>query len=124
MLDQLHSASVFSKIDLRSGYHKIRMRPGDEWKTTFKTRDELFKWLVISFRLSNAPSTFMRLMNLMFKSFIDRFLMVYFDDIFVYSTDESEHLKYLRKVFKALAEQNSTCEEVLSQKKSILTIEK
>jgi hypothetical protein len=102
LFDQLSKAKVFSKIDLRSGYHQIKIRPQDIPKTAFSTRYGLYEYLVMSFGLTNAPAYFMYLMNSVFMPELDRFVIMFIDDILVYSENEEDHAEYLRIVLTRL----------------------
>jgi hypothetical protein len=98
----LRGASVFSKIDLRSGYHQLRIRPSDILKTTFITMYELYEFTAMSFGLTNAPAFFMNLMNNVFMDYLDKFVVVFIDDILIYSQNEEEHVNHLKMVLQRL----------------------
>jgi hypothetical protein len=104
LFDQLRGACVFSKIDLRSGYHQLKIRATDIPKTTFTTRYGLYEYIVMSFGLTNAPAYFMYLMNKVFMEFLDKFVVVFIDDILVYSKTVEEHAEHLRLVLQKLRE--------------------
>ena len=102
--DQLSKAKYFSKLDLRSGYYQVRIKEGDEAKTTCVTRYGSFEFLVMPFGLTNAPATFCTLMNEVFHEYLDKFVVVYLDDIVVFSSSLEEHVQHLKLVFQKLKE--------------------
>jgi hypothetical protein len=102
LLDQLKNVVYFTKLDLCSGYHHIRVVEHDAWNTTFKTKHGLFEWLVMSFGLCNAPVTFIHVMNDVFKPFLDDFVIVYLDDILIFIETWDEHVRHVNKVLDTL----------------------
>ena len=104
LINELHDSKVFSKLDLRSGYYQIRMKEEDISKTAFKTHKDHYEFKVTLFSLCNASSTFQSLMNRIFKPYLRKFVLVFFDDIFVYSTDVHLHEEHIIVVFSILQE--------------------
>ncbi|KAL0544422.1 hypothetical protein IC582_019537 [Cucumis melo] len=120
LFDQLQGATVFSKINLRSGYHQLRIKDGDVPKTAFRSRYGHYEFIVMSFGLTNAPTVFMDLMNRVFREFLDTFVIVFINDILIYSKMEAEHEEHLRMVLQTLQDNKlytkfSKCEFWLKQ---------
>ena len=106
LLNCSSGVDYLTKIDLKSVSHQIRIREGDEWNTAFKTRHGLFEWLVIPFIFTNSPNTFMRLMNEVLKPFLGKFVVMYLDDILIFTRIKFENIENVRAALQLLEEEN------------------
>ncbi|RYP29017.1 hypothetical protein DL767_006943 [Monosporascus sp. MG133] len=106
MKDRLYGVRWFTTLDLRDRYNLIRIKPGDEWKTAFRTKYGLYEYLVMPFGLTNAPATFQKMVNYVLREYLNIFVICYFDDILIYSNSEKEHEEHVHKVLQALQDAN------------------
>ena len=102
--DRFRRAKIFTKLDLKSGYNLIWIKEGEEWKTAFRTRYGLFEYKVMPFGLANAPATFQNMMNEIFRDMIDVGVVIYLDDILIYSENEHDHVALVKRVLEHLQE--------------------
>ena len=109
LVDALQKAKVFTTLDLRWGYHNVRIKEGDEWKAAFRTRQGHFEPTVMTFGLTNAPATFQHMMNDIFKDLIGVYVIIYLDDLLIFSEDESEHEEHVKEVLRRLRENDLFC---------------
>ncbi|KAF8676364.1 hypothetical protein RHS04_06533 [Rhizoctonia solani] len=109
LMAQLHGAKVFTKLDLRWGYNNVQVKEGDKWKTAFRTKYGLYKSLVMTFGLTNTPAAFQHFMNKLFKDLLDECIVIYLDDILIYSKDDASHTQHIHEVLQCLMENQLFC---------------